>query len=576
MLDLRIDNASLIDGSGAPRRHGALGVKDGRIVAVGEVTEAAVKTIDAGGRVLAPGFIDIHTHYDAQVFWDPTLSPSSHYGITTIVGGNCGFSVAPLAGNGTGDYLMRMLSRVEGMPIESLKACSDWGWSGFGEYLDRFDGKLAINAAFMVGHSALRRSAMGARANTDAATPADLAAMQALLRESLAGGGMGFSTTISPAHSDPDGNPVPSRLADRAELLALAGVVRDFPGTSIEFSLDVQQPFTTEQAQLMTDISLAAERPLNWNALLPSARAPDIFKAQLAASDHAAKQGARVVPLVVVKPGDLRLNFTSCFVLDIIPHWAEILHVPTAERMRALADPVVRAILQAGVDEAPANMRASYANFHEWTVAESFSAATKGYVGKVLGDVAKSAGKTPLAMVLDIALADDLKTTFVLPRRHNDEESWRVRSQVWRDPRALIGASDAGAHLDMTDSFAYFPQLLSIGVREKQLIGLEDAVRQITSRPAQLMGLSDRGELKPGFRADLVIFDPDTVGHGPLHTRFDLPAGAGRLFAEAAGVSNVFVNGTEIFRDGKFQGEFPGRALRSGRDTQTPPMREAG
>ena len=572
MLDLRIDNACLIDGTGAPRRKGALGVRDGRIVAVGEVTEVATKVIDAGGRVLAPGFIDIHTHFDAQVFWDPTLSPSSHYGITTIVGGNCGFSVAPLAGSGTGDYLMRMLSRVEGMPLESLQACSDWGWTGFGEYLDRFDGKLAINAAFMVGHSAIRRSVMGARANTDAATPSDMAAMQQLLRDSLAAGGLGFSTTISPAHSDPDGNPVPSRLANRDELLALAGVVRDFPGTSIEFSLDVQTPFTDEHVRLMTDISLAAQRPLNWNALLPSARAPETFRSQLSASDHAAARGARVVPLVVVKPGDLRLNLTSCFVLDLLPGWAEILHVPKAERMLALADPAVRAMMRAGVEEAPPNMRATFANFHEWTLAETFSPSTKPHQGRVLGDVAKAAGKTAFDMMLDIALADDLRTTFVLPRRHNDEESWQLRSTVWRDPRALIGASDAGAHLDMTDSFAYFPQLLSIGVREKKLIGLEDAVRQITSRPAELMGFADRGQLKPGFRADLVVFDPDTVDHGPLHTRFDLPTGAGRLFAEAVGVGHVFVNGVEIFRDGKFQNVFPGRALRGGRDTQTPAM----
>ncbi len=576
MLDLRIDNATLIDGSGAPRKRGSLGVRDGRIVAVGNVTEPAKKNIDAAGRVLAPGFIDIHTHYDAQVFWDPTLSPSSHYGITTIVGGNCGFSIAPLGGDGTGDYLMRMLSRVEGMPLESLQQCSDWGWTSFGEYLDRFDGKLAINAAFMVGHSALRRSVMGARANTDTANAADIAAMQALLRESLRGGGLGFSTTISPAHSDPDGNPVPSRLANREELLALASVTGEFEGTSIEFSLDVQTPFTPEHVQLMTDISLAAKRPLNWNALLPSARAPETYKAQLAASDHAAARGARVVPLVVVKPGDLRLNFTSGFVLDLLPGWADILHTPKAERMRALADPSVRAILRAGVEEAPPNMRATFANFHEWTLAEAFSPATKPHEGKVIGDVAKAAGKTPLDMMLDIALADDLRSTFILPRRHNDAESWQVRSQVWSDPRALIGASDAGAHLDMTDSFAYFPQLLSIGVREKKLIGLEEAVRQITSRPAQLLGLSERGALKPGYRADLVIFDPDTIGHGPIHTRFDLRAGAGRLFAESVGVSHVFVNGTETFRDGKFQGEYPGRAIRSGRDTMTPPMVEAG
>ena len=234
MLDVLIAGGRVVDGTGAPARSADVGLRDGRIAAIGTIDEPAARTVDASGRIVSPGFVDVHTHYDAQVFWDGTLSPSCYHGVTSVVGGNCGFSIAPLSPD-AGGYLMRMLARVEGMPLESLQEGVPWDWSSFGEYLDRLEGKLAVNAGFMVGHSALRRVVMGERAVGHEATQQELDAMLALLRASLAEGGLGFSSTISPTHNDGEGQPVPSRHASRDEMIALARAVRDFPGTTIEF-----------------------------------------------------------------------------------------------------------------------------------------------------------------------------------------------------------------------------------------------------------------------------------------------------------------------------------------------------
>ncbi|MBM3346526.1 MAG: amidohydrolase family protein, partial [Betaproteobacteria bacterium] len=344
----------------------------GRIVAIGSFPGDAARTIDARGMVVAPGFIDIHTHYDAQVFWDPTLSPSSCHGVTTIVGGNCGFSNAPL--NGTrdnADYLMRMLARVEGMPLEGLRLGIPWNWKSFGDYLEAIRGTLAINAAFMVGHSALRCAVMGARAVGHAATAGEIGAMQDLLRGSLAAGGLGFSTSIAGTHSDGEGNPVPSRYAQREELLALARVAGEFEGTSLEIAPDIGVEFTDEFARLVTDLSLASRRVLNWNVLIPSWKMPEVYRSQIGASGFAAAHGARVVPLAIVKPGRLWINFHGGFFLDFLPGWAETMRLAPGERKAALADPNVRTRLEAGARAPEAGTRALMTRWSEWLIAQT-------------------------------------------------------------------------------------------------------------------------------------------------------------------------------------------------------------
>jgi N-acyl-D-aspartate/D-glutamate deacylase len=460
-----------------------------------------------------------------------------------------------------------MLARVEGMPLESLAAGVPWDWRSFGEYLDRLEGTLAVHAGFLVGHSALRCIAMGERAVGEPATQSDVDAMRALLRQSLAEGGLGFSSSWAATHHDGDGQPVPSRAASREELVALAGVLRDAPGTSLEFIPGVGH-FSDEQIDTMTEMALAADRPLNWNMLVAISYAPEAHLPLLAASDRAAARGARVVALTVPQPIALRLNFVTAFVLDALPGWAPVVTLPLPERKRALADPAVRARLEQGARHAgPMGFAARWEHYE---IEETWSAANERWRGRTVGEVAKERGLSPFDALLDVALADDLRTSFKPALGGDDDATWELRAGLWRDPRVLIGASDAGAHLDMIDSFQLSTALLGTAVRERGLLPLEEAIHQLTERPARLYGLTDRGRIAEGAVADLVVFDPAAVAPGPIHTRRDLPAGAARLYAEAEGIEHVFVGGTEVVRGKQFTGARPGAVLRSGRDSGRP------
>ncbi len=567
MLDLRIDGGLVIDGTGSPGAVGSVGVRDGRIVAIGEVDEDAREVVDATGKVVSPGFVDVHTHYDAQAFWDGTLSPSPHHGVTTVFGGNCGFSIAPLVPE-AGDYLMRMLARVEGMPLESLEEGVPWDWQSFGEYLARVEGRLAVNAGFMVGHSALRRTVMGERAVGHEATPEEIEAMVALLRASLEEGGMGFSSTVSPTHNDGEGQPVPSRHASRDEMLALAGAVRDFPGTTLEFLPGVGI-FDDEKKALMSDLSLAANRPLNWNVLVPSAANTEMVEAQLSATDYARERGAEVIALTVPQAMTVRLNLVSGFVFDALPGWAPMFEWSLEERKQRLKDPEFRRELDEGANSEAAGLLRGLANWGAIRIEETFSEANATWRGKTVGDVAEATGKAPFDAMIDLALEDDLQTSFMPPSAGDGPEDWQARGRAWRDDRTVIGASDAGAHLDMIDTFALSTQVLGNGVRRHGVVSLEEGIHQLTQVPARLYGLRDRGVLAEGMLADVVVLDPERVDCGPTYTRFDLPAGAGRLYADAEGIEHVLVNGVEIVREGKHTGALPGSVLRSGRDTET-------
>ncbi len=306
MFERVLRGGRVVDGSGAPARVADVALDGGRIAAVGESLGPARESVDVSGRIVCPGFVDLHTHFDAQVFWDPQLSPAPLHGVTSVVGGNCGFSIAPLAPE-AGDYLMRMLARVEGMPLESLAEGVPWDWSSFGDYLARIEARgVAVNAGFLVGHSALRRVVMGSAAVGEEASPQQLAAMQELLARSLAEGGLGFSSSWAQTHNDGDGKPVPSRFASREELLALASVLREHPGTALEFLPGVAR-FDEERMDLMASLSLAAERPLNWNVLGVSSFSKG-HEHQLSASDYAAQRGATVVALTPSQNMTLRLN----------------------------------------------------------------------------------------------------------------------------------------------------------------------------------------------------------------------------------------------------------------------------
>ena len=579
MLDVVIRGGVVVDGTGAERRPADVAIEGGRIVAItdpGGLDDAvaagdAARVIEAEGLVVAPGFVDLHTHYDAQAFWDPTLSPSPLHGVTTVVAGNCGFSIAPLSGEpADGEYLMRMLARVEGMPLESLAEGVPWDWRSTAEYLDRLDGTLAVNAGFLVGHSALRRAVMGDAAVGEEASEEQVEAMAALLAEGLAAGGLGFSSSWATTHSDGEGDPVPSRHATYDELVRLCSVLRDHPGTALEF-IPTVGPFADEHMDLMADMSLAADRPLNWNVLVAAnARSADDVAQRLSASDRAAERGARVLALTVPDLMRIRLCFLTGFLLDTFPGWAKVMTLPADEKLAALADPDVRRRLLEGVESPEAGPFARIAQWHRMTIEEAFTDETKRHEGRLVGDVAEEQGKEPFDALLDIVVEDGLRTVILPPQSGDDEDSWALRAQTWRDPRVILGASDAGAHLDFIATFNYTTAFLGDSVRDRGLMGLEEAVHELTDVPARLYGLTGRGRLAEGWVADVVVFDPERIAPGAVGMRADLPAGAARLYSEPEGVEHVLVNGVEIVGPGAtFTDARPGTLLRSGRDTET-------
>lgn len=567
MLDLLLRGGTLADGTGAPAVRADVGIREGRIVAVGDVDEPARMTVDVGGLIVAPGFVDIHTHFDAQVFWDPMLTPSPLHGVTTVAAGNCGFTIAPLAASES-DYLMRMLARVEGMPLESLRVGVPWDWTSFAEYLDRLEGRVGLNCGFLVGHSALRRAVMGARAVGETASPREVERMQALLHESLAAGGLGFSSSLSPTHNDGAGQPVPSRFASREELLALAEVVREYEGTTLEFIPGVGR-FSEEQMDLMAALSLAACRPLNWNLLVISSLAPDAFREQLAASDYAAVRGATVKALTLPQNMTMRINLVSGFIFDALPGWAEVIGLPLEERKRAFADLELRRRLDERAKSEEAGVFRFIAHWENLRIDQTYAPANAGWKGRTVGELAAQTGKNPFDAMLDLALSDDLRTSFMPPIPGDDDESWRLRVEAWRDPRAIVGGSDAGAHLDMIDTFACTTRIFEEAVRKRGLIPLEEVVRLLTDVPARFYGLRERGRIAVAWHADLVVFDPQRIGPQEVEMRYDLPGGASRLYAGAEGIEHVYVNGVEVVRGGALTGALPGKVLRSGRDTET-------
>ena len=568
MLDVLIKNGRIIDGTGAPAATGDLGIRDGRITAVGEVGEAARETLDAEGCAVTPGFVDVHTHYDAQVFWDPALSPSCYHGVTTVFGGHCGFSIAPLNPEAA-PYLLRMLARVEGMPEACLEAGVAWNWRSFGDYLGQLDGNLGLNAGFLAGHCALRRVVMGERAVGERASADEVRAMQQLLSESLKEGAIGFSSTLSTTHNDADGQPVPSRHASFDEILDLARVVGRHEGTSIEFLPGVGL-FSDEVRQLMSDISTESQRPVNWNVLNPGPQ--EIMDNQLGISDIARRNGGKVVALTMPQPIVLRLNLHGGMVFDAMQGWADLFKLTVPERKAWLTSPAHRQALDRSARSGGPFQ--SISDWRRWQVHAVFDAANKGFEGRTIEDIAAEQGKAPFDAMLDLALDEDLRTSFI-PLEFGggtDEGLWRRRGELWADERTVIGASDAGAHLDMIDTFTYATALLRHGVREQGVITLEEAVRQLTQVPAALFGLRERGVLRPGWHADIVVFDPDAVAPGQVGIRQDLPAGEPRVYAEAEGIHQVFVNGVRILDQGRHTGALPGKVMRSGIDTHTPTL----
>jgi N-acyl-D-aspartate/D-glutamate deacylase len=556
--DLKIVGGTIVDGTGTAGVRGDIGVKDGRIVAMGRAAGEAVRTLDAPGRVVAPGFVDIHTHYDAQVFWDRMLTISPWHGVTTVLMGNCGFGVAPTRPAHRG-LILRTLEKVEGMSLEALEAGLglDWPFETFPEYLDAVEGRgAAINVAALVGHTPVRLYVMGEEAVERAATDDEIARMRAIVREAIVAGAAGFATSHAPTHVGYAGKPVPSRLAEFGEIRALAGALGEL-GAGVVQATAGPGLFFDEFAALARETG----RPLTWTALLAGMLGPGSHRMMLERSVELLRAGVPVTPQVACRPLNFDFDLAEPFIFESLPVFQPISAADREEKKRIYADPDFRSRLRAALDGGFAGpFRASYGRMHV-----SLCPAHPELEERSLEDVARERGVHPVDLMLDLALESGLVARFRMAVVNFDEDEV---AELLTSPDTVLGLSDAGAHANQLCDACFSTHLLGHWVRDKGVLALEEAVRMLTSRPADVVGIRDRGRLALGAPADVVVFDPATVGAGGLRRVRDLPAGADRLVADASGIEAVAVNGVVVREAGRdavaLDGPLPGRLLRGG------------
>ena len=530
--DIVIRGGTVFDGSGAPGRTADVAISGGVIREVGPKL-VGKRELDASGCAVAPGFIDIHTHYDAQVFWDPALRPSSSHGVTTVVAGNCGFTIAPTRPEHH-DVIVHTLENVEDMDPATLTAGICWEFETFPEYLElvRRRGTL-LNFTAYIGHSALRLYVMGDAAYERAATAEEIERMCALVGEALDVGAAGFSTSFSFAHRGVDGKPVPSRFAERDEVEALFSTVGRV-GKGVVLATPGEQCGYRDFYELQRRIG----RPVTW----PLFAAPEgRHLPQLRLHEESLSRDARVWPQVTPRPLTMQFTLADAYNLNVSQVFGELLKVSRWVRMAAYRDPAWRARALADLEQAPMKPR--------WeTFAVSESQRFPELVGRRVSELARERGLSPLDVMCEIAVAEDLATRFRAYIANDDIEA--VGDLLTHD-RVALGLSDAGAHVDQLCDAPLFTDLLAHWVRERRLLSLERAVRKMSGEPADLFGFVRRGYLREGYFADVCVFDPETVGPGPMRRVRDFPADAERLTAEEpSGVRHVLVNGTPIRTDG--------------------------
>jgi N-acyl-D-aspartate/D-glutamate deacylase len=557
--DLKITGGLIVDGTGAPGHAGDLGIRAGRIAAVGHAPGDAARTIEARGHVVTPGFIDVHTHYDAQVLWDRMLTISPWHGVTTAVIGNCGFGIAPTRAERRG-LVLRTLEKVEGMSLAALEAGlgPDWGFESFPEYLDAVERRgCAINLCALAGHTPIRLDVMGEAATERPATREEVARMRSLLDEALDAGAIGFATSRSPTHVGFGGRPVPSRAAAHEEIVALAGALRE-AGRGILQATIGPGLFVRELA----DLARETGRPVTWTALLSGVFGPGGHRPILAETAALAQEGVIVAPQVSCRPLHFDFDFVEPFLLESFPFFAPVSRSDRAGKMRVYRDPAFRRAFREATEP---NADGRLAGRWERTWVSHCPVAPE-IEQRSVADLARERGRDAVDLVLDLALESDLALRLRMAVVNLDEDEV---AELLAAPTTVLGLSDAGAHASQLCDACFATDLLGRWVRDKGAIALPEAVRMLTSRPAELFGVSDRGRLVPGLAADVVVFDAATVAAGPLRRVRDLPAGADRLVSDASGIEAVIVNGTAVRERGRDSLDadraLPGKLLRRGR-----------
>ena len=555
--DLIIRDGMVVDGSGFSRYRADVAVMDGRIAEIGRIRGSARRTIDAEGRFVTPGIIDLHTHYDVQPFWDRLCTSSIWHGVTTVLTGNCGLTLAPLRPEHR-ETMLATFCCVEDLPVSSLAAVLPWTWQSFDEFLKAIDIGLGVNMMPLVGHNPLRLSVMDGAAWDRAATPDEMAAMQALLRAALEEGAWGWSTTNSPTHAGPQGQPVPTRLATDEERIALGRTLGEFNRGVIEILPPGAGRPTEADQQHLLDVAQVSGRPVFFLGFDAAARSY---------VEAAARQGAQLYNLLRVIPFNPRFTLKRTTYFANLDVWDVAMAMPLDERVAYLADPGKRAELRQAATQRQRRRPGVLGRLIKWdaiTVSKAALASNRALEGRSIADLAETSGKHVADAILDLAIEERLETEFLLQSRPPAVDV--ELADYVKTGHAIPSQTDAGAHLNTNFCTAgESSYVLGEWVRERQLLTLEDAIRRYTFQPARIMGLNDRGLVREGMVADLVVFDLDRINITEDEITRDGPSGSPRRVQRAEGVEHVIVGGEPVLDHGQHTGALPGRVLRAPR-----------
>ena len=556
--DLLLKNGRIVDGSGMPSFRGDVAVKNGKIVEIGKLSGPATRMMDTDGLVIAPGFVDNHCHYDAQVTWDPICSFSCYHGATTVVMGNCSLTLAPVR-PGTEERVAEFLSYVEAIPMDVLRTV-DFSWETFPQYMETLDQRLGVNVGTLIGHSAVRYYIMGNESQGRPATESEIKGMQGLIRDGLTAGALGISINQNMGHYDPQGVRIPASWATEPEIFALGDVLREM-GTGVIQGGGGRQVELKDR--LMSRLSQATGRQVVYNNLGQNVRRPNEWLELMAIVDETTSAGIRAYPLCSPMATTQRFNMKNCQIFRGVPTWHPILLASDEEKMRAYGDPEVRRKLHEEIVEWKAELEDIQAarNWYDYMwVDEPALEKNSGLKGKTIGEIAKEQGKGIIDAFLDLVVEEELNTIFVQGENNVDKQAV---TKILNYPNTVIGLSDGGAHVQFIGEYGYSTHLLGHWVREENIMSLEKAVRRLTFESASTFGIFDRGLLRPGMAADITVFDPETIGPLPEDTVEDFPAGGWRVRQLAEGIECTIVNGEVLIEDGRHTGALPGQLIRN-------------